>query len=444
MKQSIFISYSRDDEEFAIKLAMDLKNRNITVWLDEWEIKVGDLLVTKIGDAIKKTTYFGIILSPSSVKKPWVQTELNSALIKELNLNKVTVLPILRENCEIPTLLWGKKYADFRGNYDKGLNELLRVFRPTIQLLNLPFNSIVEKKEHLKYVPSCITLVNGTVLVGVVAGISKSRESLGIDPLHSSPFNSHFHPMHPNQIKYWVDVDSALIADMWALEFPLNEEFETISEQEARNEKFYEKWLNEPGWVPWHFFDETCNRLKCIAGKEHITTLVPVRDLAAIGPRCYRYGNININSYMPIYCDWWYLDMVRKKYPEKHFKLSYKESMDLFFKSESKDNLVMFKCIVKNFGLKDEEILELEDDEWVLINVERYDTKASNKTSEIVLFRWRSLFFSLASISKIRTSFNIIGEVVNEPLSIKKIKSDHYLKARGAFYLNVEAKNGCK
>jgi len=44
----VFISHSSKDKAFAEHLAADLKNAGLEVWLDKWEIEVGDSIVKKI------------------------------------------------------------------------------------------------------------------------------------------------------------------------------------------------------------------------------------------------------------------------------------------------------------------------------------------------------------------------------------------------------------
>ncbi|NIM16666.1 MAG: TIR domain-containing protein [Candidatus Aminicenantes bacterium] len=127
---SVFISYSSKDKDFVFKLASDLKYRGIDVWLDEWEINVGDEIRQKIEEGIEKYEYFIIILSTHSTNSTWVQKELNAAYMKEIELNKVVILPVLVENCMIPKLISGKLYADFSSSYQTGLNKLLKVLTP--------------------------------------------------------------------------------------------------------------------------------------------------------------------------------------------------------------------------------------------------------------------------------------------------------------------------
>lgn len=126
----IFLSHSSKDKEFVRKLANDLQTSNVPVWFDEWELKVGDSLTTKIGDGIKESGWLAVILSNNSVKSAWVERELNAGLATELEKRQVYVLPIVIEDCEIPIFLKDKLFADFRGNYKSGLTSLLRRLIP--------------------------------------------------------------------------------------------------------------------------------------------------------------------------------------------------------------------------------------------------------------------------------------------------------------------------
>jgi hypothetical protein len=48
----IFISYSHRDAQFVDKLAHQLVEHDIRVWLDRWELRVGDSLISRIQQAI--------------------------------------------------------------------------------------------------------------------------------------------------------------------------------------------------------------------------------------------------------------------------------------------------------------------------------------------------------------------------------------------------------
>jgi CheY-like chemotaxis protein len=127
---STFISYSSKDKAFALHLAKDLKQNGVSVWLDEWEIKVGDEIRQKIEHGIENFEFFIIVLSQHSIESNWVQKELNAAYLKEVDNHKIKVLPVKIEDCKIPLLISGKRYADFTDTYTKGFNDLMAVLAP--------------------------------------------------------------------------------------------------------------------------------------------------------------------------------------------------------------------------------------------------------------------------------------------------------------------------
>jgi hypothetical protein len=130
----LFISYSSKDAEFVTKLAKDLQSRGVSVWWDKWMMKVGDSLHKKIQEGITNSALLCVVLSPYSVSSPWVEKEMNSALMKELEQREVFVLPILYKECQIPLFLKDKLYADFRSSYEIGLSALLERLTPKIRL----------------------------------------------------------------------------------------------------------------------------------------------------------------------------------------------------------------------------------------------------------------------------------------------------------------------
>jgi hypothetical protein len=125
----IFLSHTKEDKPFVNRLKAALNERGVTdVWVDEAEIMVGESLITKIEDAITKARFFGVVLSPRSVRSRWVKKELEVAMNMELQTDSVVVLPLLLEQCKIPPFLEPKLYADFSSPdlFAPSLEKLLR------------------------------------------------------------------------------------------------------------------------------------------------------------------------------------------------------------------------------------------------------------------------------------------------------------------------------
>jgi hypothetical protein len=66
-----FVSYSRDDSEFALRLAQDLKAAGANVWLDQLELVPGRAWDNAIEDALLAAPQMLVVLSrrPRSSRK---------------------------------------------------------------------------------------------------------------------------------------------------------------------------------------------------------------------------------------------------------------------------------------------------------------------------------------------------------------------------------------
>src|SRR6185437_3447017 len=121
----IFISYSHVDKDFVDNLAASLVKHDAHVWVDTWELNVGDSILNRVQEAIQDSSALLIVLSKASVASEWCKKELSAGLMRELDEKRVVVLPVLIEDCEIPVFLREKMYADFRKNFNSGLKALV-------------------------------------------------------------------------------------------------------------------------------------------------------------------------------------------------------------------------------------------------------------------------------------------------------------------------------
>jgi hypothetical protein len=137
----LFLSYASNDRAFVERLAASLGALGHQVWLDRWEITVGEVLPAKIAAGLESTDYMVVVLSPAALQSSWVERELQMAVFDEIGHRRTRVLPILIADCAIPLLLRGKLLADFRVSYEAGLVQLaiaLQVVRstPPVSLLS--------------------------------------------------------------------------------------------------------------------------------------------------------------------------------------------------------------------------------------------------------------------------------------------------------------------
>ena len=120
-----FFSYSRDDSNFVVRVAGDLKAAGANVWLDQLDIAPGQRWDRAIEDALKSCPRLIVILSPTSVASTNVMDEVSFALEEQK-----AVIPVVYKDCEIPFRLRRLQYVDFKNDYAHGLQELLKVLTP--------------------------------------------------------------------------------------------------------------------------------------------------------------------------------------------------------------------------------------------------------------------------------------------------------------------------
>ncbi len=121
-----FLSHSSRDKPFIRQLASDLNAAGVGVWLDEQRIRVGDSIPERIAQGLADSDYFLIAISENSLGSSWVQKELNSAMVHEIERRRVSILPLKLDTSAMPPAINDKKYADFSTSYRAGLDEVLK------------------------------------------------------------------------------------------------------------------------------------------------------------------------------------------------------------------------------------------------------------------------------------------------------------------------------
>lgn len=80
-----FLSYAWEDRELAKKIAEGLQANGIETWWAEWEIGSGDSIRRKIDAGLGNCTHFIVLLTLSSITKPWVNEEIDAGFIRKIN-----------------------------------------------------------------------------------------------------------------------------------------------------------------------------------------------------------------------------------------------------------------------------------------------------------------------------------------------------------------------
>jgi TIR domain len=113
----LFLSHSSKDDGWTSNLAEELNLCGVDVWLDAWELRVGDDLHERISDAIQKSRFVAVVITKNFSEGKWVKGEVHQALSREKAEDRTVVLPLLASGGEPPPVLSGKKFLDFGQDY---------------------------------------------------------------------------------------------------------------------------------------------------------------------------------------------------------------------------------------------------------------------------------------------------------------------------------------
>lgn len=112
MSGHFFLSYSRRDQEFALRLAIDLRAAGAAIWMDQVDIRPSDRWDRSIEAAVRDCTGLVLVLSPNSAASDNVLDEIAVAF----EAGK-PVIPVLIETCRIPLRLARVHQIDAREDY---------------------------------------------------------------------------------------------------------------------------------------------------------------------------------------------------------------------------------------------------------------------------------------------------------------------------------------
>jgi len=123
---SYFLSYSRGDQEFALRLAAFVRARGVSLWVDQLDIRPSEHWDRAIERAVSSCRGIVVVLSPRSVVSDNVADEISFAI----DAGK-SVLPVMIERCSLPLRIARMQVIDATTNDDKALEACVAELRRT-------------------------------------------------------------------------------------------------------------------------------------------------------------------------------------------------------------------------------------------------------------------------------------------------------------------------
>ena len=129
MPQEVFLSHSSKDRRFVNRLAAVLRRHGVPVWFSQTDIQGAQQWHDQIGAALQRCDWFIVVLSPNAVRAKWVKRELLYSLQQDRYEERIA--PVIWQSCSYDDLSWTlsqMQMIDFRGNFDTGCRDLLRMW----------------------------------------------------------------------------------------------------------------------------------------------------------------------------------------------------------------------------------------------------------------------------------------------------------------------------
>jgi hypothetical protein len=124
-KYDVFLSHSSVDKPWVIQLKRDLARYGLKAWLDQDEIRPGDLFAQTLEAALDASRAVVLVISPEAIASDWVKEEYYRAL--SLSKRGQQLIPVLLRKAEVPGFLSGRDRVNFtdEANYAKNVWELV-------------------------------------------------------------------------------------------------------------------------------------------------------------------------------------------------------------------------------------------------------------------------------------------------------------------------------
>lgn len=108
----VFISHASEDKDEVVRpLAHALAGRQLDVWYDEFELRIGDSLRRKIDNGLANSRFGIVVLSPDFFRKDWPNYELDGLVTKGVTGEQV-LLPIWHKVTKAEVIDYSPSLAD--------------------------------------------------------------------------------------------------------------------------------------------------------------------------------------------------------------------------------------------------------------------------------------------------------------------------------------------
>jgi TIR domain len=126
---NVFICHRKDDDKKAERLAAEIRGAGHNVWIDLWNIEIGDSIVERINEGLESANYVIVCYSTIGIDSPWIKREWSTTLTNQLNGKNLKLLPVVLTGGGPPYILSDLFYVDLTKDWSEGIKRVLHAIR---------------------------------------------------------------------------------------------------------------------------------------------------------------------------------------------------------------------------------------------------------------------------------------------------------------------------
>jgi hypothetical protein len=161
-----FLSYSRADEQFALRFANDLRSLGVGMWVDQLNIRPSEHWDRAIERAVRGCRSLVVILSPRAVASENVADEISLAID-----TRKSVIHVLIVDCDLPLRQNRMHLIDATRGYEQAVRQCLSEIKDSKSPSKLVTGSAVESRVILSPQVLAAAKLQLASIIGPIAGI---------------------------------------------------------------------------------------------------------------------------------------------------------------------------------------------------------------------------------------------------------------------------------
>ena len=128
----VFLSHSSADKELIGQVASRLRDDGFRVWYDDWEIRHGDLIQSKIDQGLDESRVLVLFMSRKASESDWVRLEQESVTFHDpVNKNR-SFIPVRLDGSDIRRTLQPFKYLNAQSSVEVWYPMLVKTLRDIV------------------------------------------------------------------------------------------------------------------------------------------------------------------------------------------------------------------------------------------------------------------------------------------------------------------------